>query len=81
EFDGVVCLYHDQGLIPLKMVARNEGVNITLGLGFVRTSPDHGTAFEIAGKGKADHRSMEAAIKTAVSMAVNRKRNAFQKRN
>ena len=81
EFDGVVCLYHDQGLIPFKMVARDEGVNITLGLGFVRTSPDHGTAFNIAGKGKADPRSMEAAIKTAVSMAVNRKKNAFQKRN
>ena len=81
EFDGLVCLYHDQGLIPLKMVARDEGVNITLGLGFVRTSPDHGTAFDIAGKAKANSHSMEMAIKTAVSMIVNRKRNALQKRN
>lgn len=81
KFDCVVCLYHDQGLIPLKMVARNSGVNITLGLGFVRTSPDHGTAFDIAGKGKADPGSMEAAIKTAAFMAAGRKRNAVKKRN
>jgi len=81
KFDCVVCLYHDQGLIPLKMIARDSGVNITLGLGFVRTSPDHGTAFDIAGKGKADPSSMEAAIKTAVFMAANRKQNAIKKRN
>ncbi|MFH0840073.1 MAG: 4-hydroxythreonine-4-phosphate dehydrogenase PdxA [Candidatus Omnitrophota bacterium] len=81
RFDCVICLYHDQGLIPLKMIARDRGVNITLGLGFVRTSPDHGTAFDIAGKGKADPRSMEMAIKMAVDMAVNRKRYAFKKRN
>lgn len=81
KFDCVICLYHDQGLIPLKMVARDSGVNITLGLGFIRTSPDHGTAFDIAGKGKADSRSMETAVKTAVAMAVNRKRHAFKKRN
>lgn len=74
KFDGIICLYHDQGLIPLKMIARDSGVNVTLGLGFVRTSPDHGTAFDIAGEGKADSRSMEAAIKLAVSMAVNRKK-------
>ena len=78
--DAVICLYHDQGLIPLKMVARNRGVNVTLGLPFVRTSPDHGTAFDIAGKGKADPGSMEAAIKLAVSMARNRKINADKKR-
>ncbi|MDP3789615.1 MAG: 4-hydroxythreonine-4-phosphate dehydrogenase PdxA [Candidatus Omnitrophota bacterium] len=81
KFDCVVCLYHDQGLIPLKMIARDSGVNITLGLGFVRTSPDHGTAFDIAGKGKADPSSMEAAIKTAAFMVANRKRNAIKKRN
>lgn len=74
KFDGVICLYHDQGLIPLKMVARDSGVNITLGLGFVRTSPDHGTAFDIAGKGMADSRSMEEAIKLAVFMVRNGKR-------
>ncbi len=74
KFDVVICLYHDQGLIPLKMIARDIGVNITLGLGFVRTSPDHGTAFDIAGRGEANSRSMETAIKLAVSMAINRKK-------
>ena len=53
EFDGVLCMYHDQGLIPLKLHAFDEGVNVTLGLPFPRTSPDHGTAFDIAGKGIA----------------------------
>ena len=76
KFDAVICLYHDQGLIPLKMIARDTGVNVTLGLKFVRTSPDHGTAFDIAGKGQADPRSMETAIKLAVSMAKNRKKHA-----
>ena len=65
-FDAVVCMYHDQGLIPLKMIAFDKGVNITLGLPFVRTSPDHGTAFDIAGKGKANPSSMIEAIKLAV---------------
>ena len=65
-FDAVVCMYHDQALIPLKMIAFDKGVNITLGLPFVRTSPDHGTAFDIAGKGKADPSSMIEAIKLAV---------------
>jgi len=81
RFDCVVSLYHDQGLIPLKMIARDSGVNITLGLGFVRTSPDHGTAFDIAGGGKADPSSMEMAIKTAADMARNRRKNALKKRN
>lgn len=79
KFNCVVCLYHDQGLIPLKMIARDNGVNITLGLGFVRTSPDHGTAFDIAGKGKVDSSSMETAIKTAAFMVFNRKQNAIKK--
>jgi len=74
KFDGVICLYHDQGLIPLKMIARDSGVNITLGLKFVRTSPDHGTAFDIAGKGTANPQSIEMAIRLAVSMVKNRKR-------
>ncbi len=78
KYDGIVCLYHDQGLIPLKMVARDTGVNITVGLPFVRTSPDHGTAFDIAGKGVADSRSMEKAIELAVAMVINRRR---RKRN
>jgi 4-hydroxythreonine-4-phosphate dehydrogenase len=68
EFDGVLCMYHDQGLIPLKLLAFDTGVNVTLGLPFPRTSPDHGTAFDIAGKGSANHRSMLAAIKLAAEM-------------
>jgi len=64
-FDAVVCMYHDQALIPLKMAAFEKGVNMTLGLPFMRTSPDHGTAFDIAGKGKADPSSMIEAIKLA----------------
>ncbi len=64
-FDAVICAYHDQGLIPFKLVAFETGVNVTLGLPIIRTSPDHGTALEIAGKGKADHRSMLAAVRLA----------------
>ena len=65
EFDGVLCLYHDQGLIPLKLHAFDEGVNVTLGLPFPRTSPDHGTAFDIAGRGLARPGSRIAAIRLA----------------
>lgn len=65
EYDVAVVMYHDQGLIPLKMLAFDRGVNITLGLPFVRTSPDHGTAYDIAGEGRANPRSMIEAIKTA----------------
>jgi 4-hydroxythreonine-4-phosphate dehydrogenase len=68
EFDGVVCLYHDQGLIPLKLLSWEDGVNVTIGLPIVRTSPDHGTAFDIAGKGVADPRSLQAALALAVEM-------------
>ena len=69
EFDAVLCMYHDQGLIPLKLHAFHSGVNVTLGLQFPRTSPDHGTAFEIAGKGIARPDSMIAAINLAVELA------------
>jgi 4-hydroxythreonine-4-phosphate dehydrogenase len=69
EFDAVLCMYHDQGLIPLKLHAFHNGVNVTLGLPFPRTSPDHGTAFEIAGKGIARPDSMIAAISLAVELA------------
>jgi 4-hydroxythreonine-4-phosphate dehydrogenase len=69
EFDAVLCMYHDQGLIPLKLHAFHNGVNVTLGLPFPRTSPDHGTAFEIAGKGIARPDSMIAAINLAVQLA------------
>jgi len=68
EFDAVLCMYHDQGLIPLKLHAFHNGVNVTLGLPFPRTSPDHGTAFEIAGKGIARPDSMIAAINLAVEL-------------
>jgi 4-hydroxythreonine-4-phosphate dehydrogenase len=67
-YDGVLCLYHDQGLIPFKLVAFEEGVNLTWGLPFIRVSPDHGTAFDIAGKGVACSLSMESAIRLAVKL-------------
>lgn len=69
EFDAVVCMYHDQGLIPLKLLHFNTAVNVTLGLPFIRTSVDHGVAYDIAGQGIADSRSMEEAIRLAVRMA------------
>ena len=68
EFDAVLCMYHDQGLIPVKLHAFHSGVNVTLGLPFPRTSPDHGTAFEIAGKDNAQPDSMIAAINLAVAL-------------
>jgi 4-hydroxythreonine-4-phosphate dehydrogenase len=70
EFDAVVAMYHDQGLAPLKMIAFESGVNWTLGLPFIRTSPDHGTAYDIAGKGIANPSSMIAAIRLAKQLAV-----------
>ena len=72
EFDAVLCMYHDQGLIPLKLHAFHSGVNVTLGLPLPRTSPDHGTAFAIAGKGIARPDSMIAAINLAVELAKRR---------
>jgi len=72
DFDGVLCMYHDQGLIPLKLHAFHEGVNVTLGLPFFRTSPDHGTAFDIAGRGIARADSMEQAIRLAAALALAR---------
>ena len=69
-FDAVICAYHDQALIPFKLVAFETGVNVTLGLPIIRTSPDHGTALEIAGQGKADHRSMLAAVQLACRLAA-----------
>ncbi len=70
EFDCVVAMYHDQGLIPIKLLAWREAVNLTLGLPIIRTSPDHGTAFDIAGKGIADATSMVEALKVATSLAA-----------
>lgn len=65
RFDAVISMYHDQGLAPFKMIAFKDGVNVTLGLPYIRTSPDHGTAFDIAYQGKADPASFEAALKLA----------------
>lgn len=72
EFDVVVACYHDQGLIPVKLLAFGQAVNVTIGLPIVRTSVDHGTAFDIAGKGVADHGSMVAAVLLASRLAGNR---------
>jgi 4-hydroxythreonine-4-phosphate dehydrogenase len=72
RYDAALCLYHDQALIPLKTLHFDEGVNITLGLPIVRTSPDHGTAFGIAGQGIADPGAMIAAIRLASQCAENR---------
>jgi 4-hydroxythreonine-4-phosphate dehydrogenase len=72
HFDAVVAMYHDQGLAPLKAVAFDTGVNWTLGLPFIRTSPDHGTAYDIAGKGVANPGSMIAAIRLAKQLAKNK---------
>jgi 4-hydroxythreonine-4-phosphate dehydrogenase len=74
-YDAEICMYHDQGLIPLKMISRGAGVNFTLGLPFVRTSPDHGTAYDIASKFRADAGSMTEAVRLAVLFSRNRKRH------
>jgi 4-hydroxythreonine-4-phosphate dehydrogenase len=73
EFDAVVAMYHDQGLIPVKYLGVENGVNVTLGLPFVRTSPDHGTAFDIAGQGVADACSMLEAIRMARALVAHRR--------
>lgn len=75
-YDAALAMYHDQGLIPIKTLAFDEGVNVTLGLPFVRTSPDHGTAFGIAGKGVASASSLKAALKLAEEMSDRRRRAA-----
>jgi 4-hydroxythreonine-4-phosphate dehydrogenase len=72
EYDAVICMYHDQGLIPFKLLHFKDGVNVTLGLPIVRTSVDHGTAYDIAGKGFADPASLGAAIKLANTIITNR---------
>jgi 4-hydroxythreonine-4-phosphate dehydrogenase len=74
KFDALICMYHDQGLIPLKLLSFDTGVNVTLGLPIVRTSPDHGTAFDIAGTGKASASSITAAFYTAIEMVKKRKK-------
>ena len=76
QFDAVVATYHDQGLIPFKTLSFGEGVNYTAGLSHVRTSPDHGTAFEIAGKGIADHQSFSEAVYKALAIYKKRTEHA-----
>jgi len=76
KYDAIVTLYHDQGHIPFKMLAFDTGVNITLGLPIIRTSVDHGTAFDIAWKGIADPQSLYAAIRVATELAAGRKARA-----
>ena len=71
KHDGILAMYHDQGLIPMKVIALNYSVNTTIGLPFIRTSPDHGTGFDIAGKGIAQSQSMIEAIKAAIEMTNN----------
>lgn len=73
EFDLVAAMYHDQGLIPVKLLAWRDAVNVTLGLPIVRTSPDHGTAFDIAGKNQADESSMRAAVEMAIDLCLSRR--------
>jgi len=73
NFDAVVASYHDQGLIPFKTLSFGEGVNFTAGLNKVRTSPDHGTAYEIAGKGIADHSSFKEALFAGIKIFKNRR--------
>lgn len=78
EFDGVVAMYHDQGMIPVKLLAFDKAVNVTIGLPIIRTSPAHGTAFDIAGKNLASAESMKAAITTAIQMAAVKKNLAMR---
>jgi 4-hydroxythreonine-4-phosphate dehydrogenase len=78
EFDCVVACYHDQGLIPVKLAAFGRAVNVTLGLPIVRTSVDHGTAFDIAGQGKADASSMIEAVVLAAQLTLSRVSTAIQ---
>jgi 4-hydroxythreonine-4-phosphate dehydrogenase len=74
RYDVAICMYHDQALIPLKTLDMDHGVNVTLGLPIVRTSPDHGTAYDIAGKGVADATSLLAALDLAANLAERRAR-------
>ncbi len=77
EFDGVVAMYHDQGMIPVKLLGFDQAVNVTIGIPIIRTSPAHGTAFDIAGQNIANPSSMKAAITTAIQMAKIKKANLF----
>ncbi len=78
KFDAVVAMYHDQGLIPVKLLAFDQAVNLTIGLPIIRTSPDHGTAFDLVGKNRANPGSMRAAIELAIDLAIKRHEQANQ---
>lgn len=73
-FDAFITLYHDQGLVPFKMVSKRRGVNVTVGLPVIRTSVDHGVAYDIAGRGAADTKSLEAAYRLAETLVRSRRR-------
>jgi 4-hydroxythreonine-4-phosphate dehydrogenase len=79
KYDAVVAMYHDQGLIPVKLLAFDQAVNLTVGLPIIRTSPDHGTAFDIVGRNRANPGSMRAAIEMAINLSVKRWEKAQQK--
>ena len=81
KFDGILAMYHDQGLIPFKLLSMDDGVNFTAGLSYVRTSPDHGTAYDIAGKNEASTDSMRSAIYKAMDFTRNRENNQKIKEN
>ena len=81
SFDAILAMYHDQGLAPLKALAMNDGVNFTAGLSIVRTSPAHGTAFDIAGQGIADENSFRQAIYAAIDIQRNRDMYDYARRN
>jgi len=81
QFDAVLAMYHDQGLIPFKQIAFESGVNFTAGLSFVRTSPDHGTAFDIAGKNKASEVSFREALFAALHIVKHRRETAVLNEN
>lgn len=81
QYDGILAMYHDQGLIPAKLFSNGNGVNFTANLSFVRTSPDHGTAFEIAGKGIANEQSFRSALYSALEIAKNRQNQSELEKN
>ena len=76
DYDAVLCMYHDQALIPLKLLEFGRAVNVSMGLPFIRTSPDHGTAYDLAGTGRARVDSMIEAILVAAAMVRNRRRKS-----
>jgi 4-hydroxythreonine-4-phosphate dehydrogenase len=80
HYDAVVAMYHDQGLIPVKLLAFDQAVNCTIGLPIIRTSPDHGTAFDIVGRNKANPGSMRAAISLAIDLAIKKHKRQEDRR-